>query len=140
MNNDININQISEALNDKADRDLFNITPPPDNNIKRWVVEVYKGANGSWYEVYNDGWLRQGGMITGQGPATTSTITVTYLKPYINHNYCIQLSGNTQDTSTNTLGVQYAHSYYGALFGRYTTHFDCRTGQYGTWTTEGQGA
>ena len=70
---DININYLAEAINDKADRDLENITA----NVS-FVVETWRdGAN--WYRLYNDGWCEQGGSSTGNG---NSGITVSLLKTY----------------------------------------------------------
>ena len=63
----VNVARIEEALVNKLD------TPP------RYVVEVSdKSLLPSWYEIYNDGWCRQGGDYNGS--ATTGTITL--LKEY----------------------------------------------------------
>ena len=60
---DINIGAITEALNDKSDRDLRNI----DNIAGADAVIDYQeptADNGyTWYRKYNDGWVEQGGCI-----------------------------------------------------------------------------
>lgn len=96
---DINYGQILEALNDKADRDLANTTPP-------YIVETYHNGT-SWYRVWSDGWCEQGGRLTGT--------SVTFLKPFIDTNYSFSgvsinsNSGGAANTITNmtTTGLTY---------------------------------
>lgn len=58
---DINVGQITEALNDKSDRDLRNV----DTTAKADAVIDYQeptAENGyTWYRKYKSGWVVQGG-------------------------------------------------------------------------------
>lgn len=61
---DININALSEAINDKMDRDANNIESP---KLPIFLVDVqYPTAenNYTWYRLYSDGWIEQGGRTT----------------------------------------------------------------------------
>ena len=61
---DINIGAITEALNDKSDRDLRNI----DNIAGADAVIDYQeptADNGyTWYRKYKSGWVEQGGVLS----------------------------------------------------------------------------
>ena len=50
------------------------------------VVETYQNGT-SWYRVYSDGWIEQGGIATGGTSKTGATINL--LKPYTSTNYNI---------------------------------------------------
>lgn len=71
---DIDFGQISEALNDKVDRDLHNV----DTTVKADAVIDYQvptEANGyTWYRKYKSGWVEQGGCLLN---ATTGAHTIT---------------------------------------------------------------
>ena len=72
---DINIGYIAEALNNKADRDLENITA----NVS-FVIETWRdGAN--WYRLYNDGWCEQGGLLSA------SSKEIVFHKEFADTNY-----------------------------------------------------
>lgn len=65
----------SELFNDKLDRDFSN----KPSNIQ-YVVETY--SNGTdWCRIWSDGWCEQGGNFIA------SSITITFLRPFINTNY-----------------------------------------------------
>lgn len=73
----INAGRFGELVSTKANIDLSNCTRP-------YVTETY--ANGtSWYRVWSDGWIEQGG-ISPSG-ADQATPTVTLLKAFSNANY-----------------------------------------------------
>lgn len=65
MSEDINIGAISEALNDKSDRDLRNV----DNTAGADAVVEYQlptaENNYTWYRKYKSGWVEQGGWLDG---------------------------------------------------------------------------
>ncbi len=70
---DINFGAITEALNDKADRDLNNMTANID-----YVVESYNDGT-NWYRVYKSGWVEQGAKF----PTNSTNIeSITFLKPF----------------------------------------------------------
>lgn len=58
---DINIGAITEALNDKSDRDLRNVdnTAGADAVIEYQVPTAENGY--TWYRKYKSGWVEQGG-------------------------------------------------------------------------------
>lgn len=78
----INVGQLTESLNGKADTSLNNIPTNYD-----YVVESKfpTTEDPSWYRVYKSGWVEQGG--TAQ--ASNNVINVTLTKPYINTYYVI---------------------------------------------------
>lgn len=55
-------------------QDTVSVTP------KRYITTTYISGT-SWYEVYNDGWVRQGGLATAQNT------TYTFLKPFKNTDF-----------------------------------------------------
>lgn len=61
---DIDIGQITEALNDKSDRDLRNV----DTTAKADAVIDYQEPtadnNYTWYRKYKSGWVEQGGTVS----------------------------------------------------------------------------
>ena len=73
---DINIGAITEALNDKSDRDLRNV----DNIAGADAVIDYQeptADNGyTWYRKYKGGWVEQGGQFTLTYAGTTVTLPI----------------------------------------------------------------
>lgn len=128
MSEDINFGAITEALNDKADRDLNNTNPVAD-----YVVERYDDEEGNWYEVWKSGWLRQG----GKSDSLSDIKSITLLKPFKSVDYSVVISvGNKEGTGfTQTPANALAY-----------TNTTIRIGQYGGgvnqilyWVAEGQG-
>jgi len=83
-----------------ASRDLNNITATAKTNLNtagiRTVVTTY--ANGtSWYRVYSDGWIEQGGILPSGASAFVRTITL--LKAFANVNYNLQITYESSYTS-----------------------------------------
>lgn len=78
----VNIDEVATDLNMKADVNLTNV--PTSKGI---LTESYVNGT-SWYRVYSDGWIEQGGFID----IGSSRVTVTFLKPFINTTYNIQAS------------------------------------------------
>ena len=62
------------------------------------VVETYQNGS-SWYRLWSDNWLEQGGII----PAANSG-NITFLKNFIDTNYGVTSSWFTTKTSTDTGG------------------------------------
>ena len=74
---DINVGQITEALNDKTDRDLQNINTVAGADA---VVEYQMptAENGyTWYRKYKSGWVEQGGFL----PKTSGDVQNTVVLP-----------------------------------------------------------
>ncbi len=66
--------------------------------MARYIVKTYSSGT-DWYEVFNDGWVRQGGVATSAGDQNT---TVTYTIPFRDTNYTPMATFVT--ASTVTLG------------------------------------
>lgn len=79
----IDVGQITEALNNKAETDLSNVPAS-----KGFLVESYVNGT-SWYRVYSDGWCEQGGTVSG------GYVQVQLFKTYANANYNIQVTMNS---------------------------------------------
>lgn len=106
---DINIGALSEAINDKMDRDLNNRS---DDSGLRKLVESY--VNGTeWYKVFDeiqsDGtvkqWCEQGGIY---GSWTGNfTVTINFLKEFTNTNYSVQVmqKGGINADAFNGFGI-----------------------------------
>jgi len=117
---DINVGELSEAINDKVDT--------ANMEEVRCVVDSY--INGTeWYRIWSDGWCEQGGMIY-----LNTAGTVTYLQPYLDTNYTITVS--SQRTSNNGF-VRISELTATTV----TMYFEWDTGQsksgYGRWYTCG---
>lgn len=73
------------------------------------VVCVSKWTSGtSWYRVYSDGWIEQGGNFAGDGANVTQ---VTLHKPFSNTNYSVFTTPEYTTTSTSNLAVSKNTSY-----------------------------
>ena len=86
---DIDFGQLSEALNDKSDRDFQNIDFV--NGADAVVAYQMPSAanNYTWYRKYKSGWVEQGGISSG-GKSVAVTLPVVM----IDGNYTV-VFGNT---------------------------------------------
>lgn len=104
---------------------------------KRYITDTYTDSSGSWYEVYNDGWVRQGGLLQGMQFDSYTTKIVTFLKPFKNTNYYVSAlhSSNQYRSEAQAIGakkttdVAFIQVYYG---------LEADT-QEPAWIAEGQG-
>lgn len=81
---DIDMGGIQAALNLKANTDLSNVSSPH-------IIETWHSEDGlSWYRIYSDGWIEQGGLINTTGldtpfnfliPFTSAESIQLYLSP-----------------------------------------------------------
>ena len=64
-----------------------------------WVVQNYLNGT-SWYRVWSDGFIEQGGTVTS---SNSSTQTVTFLKPFANTDYSLvgSVSKNSVSATNN---------------------------------------
>lgn len=70
---DINVGQLSEALNDKMDRDGNNIQSP---RLPIFLVAKQDPSaenNYTWYRKWSDGWVEQGGQKTFSSNTDSTT-------------------------------------------------------------------
>lgn len=66
---------------------------------KRYVVETFSEGV-SFYTLYNDGWLEQGGR---KNIAETGTTTVSLLKSYKDTNYIVNITSNHLDSNSSNI-------------------------------------
>ena len=97
---DIDFGQLSEALNDKSDRDLRNvdITAKADAVIDFQLPTAENGY--TWYRKYKSGWVEQGGNVEG-GTSQTATFPIEMADT----NYTVaygNISGTYEQVRTNT--------------------------------------
>lgn len=93
---DINVGAITEALNDKTDRDLRNV----DTTAKADAVIDYQEPTAendyTWYRKYKSGWVEQGGCYN----SATGTVTVSFPVQMADNNYTILKTMQTNSTAT----------------------------------------
>lgn len=94
---DINFGAMTEALNDKADRDLNNMTA----NIDYVVESKYPTTDDpTWYRKYKSGWLEQGGRIA---PTTNASLTYSFPKPFLDSDYTLTVGVISGDNYTKSV-------------------------------------
>lgn len=86
MSEAIDIGQITEALNDKADRDLNNTQPVADYVVESQLPTAEN--NYTWYRLYKSGWVEQGGCNFQQS-ATWIKSTFTFKIPMADTYYVV---------------------------------------------------
>lgn len=114
ISQNININEIAEALNNKVD--LKNNCSQSD---VKYIVETYSSGT-NWYRVWSDGWIEQGGKTPSVG--NDISITVTLNKAFSNTNYYINLTSNTTTTTFNSAQPNWVNSRTTTNF---SAHIDC---------------
>ena len=85
----INAGRIEEKLVGKLDRSA----------VKAYIVETYVNGT-SWYRIWSDGWIEQGGYTSG------GNTTITLLKPYTNANYTVLVTMHAGGTPLSTNGYR----------------------------------
>ena len=85
---------VTSALNNKAQKDLSNCTKP--------YVKTTYSSGASWYRIWSDGWLEQGGINSVGADATG---TISFLKTFANTNYQCLLTLLANNTSMNGSSV-----------------------------------
>lgn len=71
---DIDVNYLSEAINDKMDRDAHNVQSPSAVVIAKQDPTAENGY--TWYRLYSDGWVEQGGQTSGTGETVNVTLPI----------------------------------------------------------------
>lgn len=67
------------------------------------VVETYVNGT-SWYRVYSDGWVEQGGEYT-TAIATNGNVQITLLKPFTDTNYNVQVTGRFESRTDGSSAI-----------------------------------
>lgn len=113
----------SEQLNAKVDNSSL-------EEVKV-VVETYNGGS-SWYRVWSDGWIEQGGRGS-RAFTNNATFTITFLKPFTNaNNYLVFHGGSTVIAGVSAFGYElitrtttsYTAKYSTQTGGSYTSEYD----------------
>ena len=84
----IDLGEITEALADKIGT----------TECKAYVTETYSNGT-SWYRVWSDGWIEQGGYWVGN--PQNYTVEISLLKPYKTWEYHVSLSGHEDGVPNN---------------------------------------
>lgn len=132
MSQEIDLGKVTEALNDKMDRDWHNMADTMDFVVE-WKAPT--ADDPTWYRKYKSGWLEQGGIATE--PYYANVNTVTYLKPFKDTNYTLLVS------SSRPGGYGEANmSVYNQAFNKTATGFQNYTASTSpkNWYACGQGA
>lgn len=123
MSEDINVNVLAEAINDKMDRDAGNITSPM---LPVFLVDIQypTSENGYiWYRLYSDGWVEQG---VGPRDLTSAVYTFTFPIPMQTSNYFV-LTGLNDSLNTTAMAIK--------VTSRTTTSLQCRNSYQGSGST-----
>lgn len=113
----------SEQLNAKVDNSSL-------QEVKV-IVETYNGGS-SWYRVWSDGWIEQGGR-SSRAFTNIATFTITFLKPFTNaNNYLVFHGGSTVIAGVSAFGYElitrtttsYTAKYSTQTGGSYTSEYD----------------
>lgn len=92
----LDVGATTEALADKADKDLSNCTKP-------YVTETYSNGN-SFYRLWSDGYIEQCGISTQ--PSNYGWVKANLLKNYNTTNYNIKLTPISPTANAGTPSVQ----------------------------------
>lgn len=76
-----------------------------ENKVAVVVANYRNGA--SWYRVWSDGWIEQGGSLA----QTTNIVTITLLKPFKDTNYQVLSNSNSSGTGANFWGSKTTTSF-----------------------------
>ena len=102
---DINIGAISEALNDKVDRDNRNV----DNTAGADAVVEYQAPDPNndykWYRKYKSGWVEQGGIVTETSTVAQKSIVFPVEMADANYNLQVTLVTDTNSNSPTYYAV-----------------------------------
>lgn len=79
--NAVNLREMTEALNNKADRNLENIDMPPGSDIVIAYQMPTLGNDYTWYRKYKSGWVEQGGITNAISVAGNSGTNVDITLP-----------------------------------------------------------
>lgn len=95
---DINIGAITEALNDKTDRDMQNVDITTGADAVIEYQEPTSENNYTWYRKYKSGWVEQGGKIN------TSTTSISLPIEMLDDNYSCFIT-YTKTISSDAAGL-----------------------------------
>lgn len=99
---DIDIGKISEALNDKVDRNMRNVDTSVSDSVIAWQEPTAENGY-TWYRKYASGWVEQGGYLiaTSDSQVVTITLPIVMFDDKYNCNVSFWFAG------TGTAGYQF---------------------------------
>lgn len=140
MAEDINVGAISEALNNKADRDFNNTQLQSKLDTKAntdlsnissnydYVVKYQKPTSGNgytWYRKYKSGWVEQGGILPNTSSWANHTLTLPIAMATNNYNTVPEGVWSQSDSLgllvLNKTKTQIQFHYFGKQSSGYTT-------------------
>ena len=93
----VNTEQVIADL--KQECNDFKATLEEKFNSGAFVTETFRSDDGkSWYRIYSDGWIEQGGTLEETG----HTAVITFLVPFTDINWSYYAGGEYYTTSTGT--------------------------------------
>lgn len=120
-----------ETLNDELDNIkqlIQSLTTRIETLEQRYVTETYYEGD-TWYRIWSDGWIEQGGIITS---GTDANVTVQLLKPMTTTNYQVFFSETDSGSPSNN--SRNATLNRGS---RTTTSFSCYHNRHTAWYVYG---
>lgn len=142
---EVDIDNIVTDLNGKADIDLSNVTVTNSfatvlNNAGiRTVVESYRNGT-SWYQIWSDGKIEQGGIADRGSYKGSGNFTVALLKPFSDTSYSVLCSMKDGDISEDHW-VSGSINPYNYTTSSFTLGFYCSDGsdrqRYAVWEAKG---
>lgn len=131
MSEDINVNALAEAINDKMDRDGNNVdtTSGADSVIAYQVPTAENDYK--WYRLYASGWVEQGGCVN----TASGTVTVNFPITMSDSNYTILKTIQTNSTAAPARYFDFSFA------NKTTTSADTNTASVGfSWQVSGMAA
>ena len=123
MSDQIDVNQLSNALQQKVDLPSGKSQSDIDYVVE-WQTPT-SSNNYTWYRLYKSGWIEQGGEVT-QSSSTSFSTTLTFSKTMNDTHYFLSWAGgadqndgagaygaiqyNTTTITTNSVGVYVGNS------------------------------
>ena len=131
MSDQIDVNQLSNALQQKVDLPSGKSQADIDYVVE-WQAPDPNNYN-NWYRLYKSGWVEQGGRLT----TNTSSQTVTLPITMADTNYSLMLSIGNSINGTGTTGYTETHGY--GILTTSTIYVDKRAGSNidGIWEVKG---
>ena len=105
---EVDIDEIATDLNGKADKDLVNVSSSDirnalDNAGVRYVISTYNNGN-SWYRIYSDGWVEQGGLYEGGNGTGYKDVNLNVAMADTNFSIIAVRNAETSTTNYNVWG------------------------------------
>ena len=140
MSEEIDIGQITEALNDKTDRDMQNVDTLAGADA---VIEFQKPTSDNgyiWYRKYASGWVEQGGTIDKGSNVRDISSMITLPIEMANIFYSVSLIGYNTSTGPTSMCIGSSHRSLTGFFAYCYGFGTSDTGRYLIWKISGMAA